>query len=44
MREDYLNQTDCGKYFILCPCIDGLPTPLWKLQAVRDAVELYGQK
>lgn len=30
--------------FILCPCIDGLPTPLWKLQAVRDAVELYGQK
>ena len=30
--------------FILWPAIDGLPTPVWRLKAVRDAVEAYGNK
>lgn len=31
-----------NSHFILWPAIDGLPTPVWKLKAVRDAVEAYG--
>jgi len=30
--------------FILCPAIDGIATPPWKLEAVRDAVEEFGYK
>ena len=30
--------------FVLWPVTDGLPTDVWRLNAVRDAVEEYGQK
>ena len=30
--------------FILSPGIDGLPTPLWKMEVVRETVEEFGMK